>query len=163
MQVVSPLVGHHVLARPNYSTPPVIRTRDSPRDIDASSSSILFEQYMHSSPGADGYSFAATCGVAFVSASDYRDGTTTIQRDRCGGIPSECEELTVNFPSGRWWVLFWSAQALLWAVVSVTRTQDGASPVWSWVATCLFAAAAILTEISTFRSRSDNEHEPMNP
>ncbi len=78
-------------------------------------------------------------------------------------FPVECEDLTVNFPSGKRWVFFWSALALLWAVVSVSRTQGGEFPVWSWVATCLFAATAILTGLRTFRRRSDNEHGLMNP
>lgn len=69
----------------------------------------------------------------------------------------------MNFPSGKRWVLFWSAQALLWAVVSVIRTQDGEFAVWAWVATCLFAAAAVLTGLRIFRRRSGNEHGLMNP
>lgn len=59
----------------------------------------------------------------------------------------------MNFPSGKRWVFFWSALALLWSVVSVVRTQDGEFSVWSWVATCLLTAAAILTGLRTFRRR----------
>lgn len=59
----------------------------------------------------------------------------------------------MNFPSGKRWVLFWSAQTLLWAVVSVIRTQDGELSVWSWVATVLCAAPAILTGFRTFRRK----------
>jgi hypothetical protein len=75
----------------------------------------------------------------------------------------ECEELTVNFPSGKRWVFFWSALALLWAVVSVVQTQGGEFRVWSWVATCLFAAAALMTGLRTFSRRSGNGHGRMNP
>ncbi|MEH6792838.1 MAG: hypothetical protein V7694_01780 [Rhodococcus sp. (in: high G+C Gram-positive bacteria)] len=69
----------------------------------------------------------------------------------------------MNFPSGKWWVLFWSAQALLWAVISVIRTQDGEFSTWSWVAACLLAAAAILTGLRTFRRTSGSDHGRMNP
>lgn len=75
----------------------------------------------------------------------------------------------MNVPIGTRWVFFWSALTLLWAVVSVSRTQDGEFSIWSWVATCLFAAAAILTGLRIFRRRSDderrsdNEHELTNP
>ena len=41
----------------------------------------------------------------------------------------------MNVPIGTRWVFFWSALTLLWAVVSVSRTQDGEFSIWSWVAT----------------------------
>ncbi len=75
----------------------------------------------------------------------------------------------MNFPIGTRWVFFWSALTLLWTDVSVSRTQDGEFSIWSWVATCLFAAAAILPGLRTFRRRSDderrsdNEHGLTNP
>ena len=69
----------------------------------------------------------------------------------------------MNFPIGTRWVFFWSALTLLWTDVSVSRTQDGEFSIWSWVATCLFAAAAILTGLRTFRRRSDSEHGLTNP
>ena len=75
----------------------------------------------------------------------------------------------MNVPIRTRWVFFWSALTLLWTDVSVSRTQDGEFSIWSWVATCLFAAAAILTGLRTFRRRSDderrsdNEHGLTNP
>ncbi|MDZ7912706.1 MAG: hypothetical protein U5O16_12880 [Rhodococcus sp. (in: high G+C Gram-positive bacteria)] len=69
----------------------------------------------------------------------------------------------MNFPSGKKWVLFWSVQALLWAVVSVVQTQGGEFPVWSWVATGLLAAAAILTGFRTFRRSGDHDHGLVKP
>ncbi|WP_141216650.1 MULTISPECIES: hypothetical protein [Nocardiaceae] len=61
----------------------------------------------------------------------------------------------MNFPSGKKWIFFWSALALLWAVVAVIRAQGGEFAVWPWVATGLFAAAAILTGLRTFRRRGE--------
>jgi hypothetical protein len=99
-----------------------------------------------------------TAEVAYRRVRDNQPDRTrgpnhsTPRGNRRRGSP-ECEESTVNFPSGTRWVFFWSGLALLWAVVSVTRTQDGEFSVWSSVATCLFAAAAILTGLRTFRRR----------